>query len=61
MRELILLSVVAYAIYDRPPEGYPIGIIFIIAALFFTATVLIRDRFDARNNSKTGTRTSVRD
>jgi len=59
MRELLMLSVVAYAIYDRPPEGYPIMIILIVTAIFFIAMLSMKDRLDARNNSKAGRRTSI--
>lgn len=60
MREILLLSVVVYAIYNRPPEGYSIVAILSVTALFFIAMLSIKDRLDARNNTKTGRRTSVR-
>lgn len=60
MKELILMAVVAYGIYDRPEEGYPLGIVLILTGIFFTVMVMIKDRLDGRDTKKAVGRASVR-
>jgi len=60
LKELLLIAVLAYAIYDRPEGGYPLLVVLILTGIFFTVTVMIKDRFDGGNNSKTRKRATVR-